>query len=206
LSLDDGLIYLGKECNFAKGMAYVALSRFKSIDGVHITHLEPWIIQCSALAFAEMSRLRATILPAGQNQKQQEKCNQLPRRYNCTEAFTRSKKTTGKQMRRENQKQLRNAVSQAEPEMGATKLTTAVVFERKSQENICYANSGLSALLHLPYFKAAVRQSAPGVLLASTRFLCGKIYPLYTALGAVIPLDTQEQFLCLASQQRYTIP
>ena len=63
LSLDTAVIDLGPSM-FEDGMAYVALSRVRTLDGVALLDLVASKIKASALVQQEMARLRA--LPTGQ--------------------------------------------------------------------------------------------------------------------------------------------
>ena len=58
LTLDSAIMSLGEEV-FASGMAYVALSRVRSLDGVHLVKMEPLSILVDKNSLREYNRLRA---------------------------------------------------------------------------------------------------------------------------------------------------
>ena len=59
LTLDSAIMSLGDEV-FASGMAYVALSRVRSLDGVHLVSMEPSSMLIDKNGLREYNRLRST--------------------------------------------------------------------------------------------------------------------------------------------------
>ena len=62
LSLNSSIIYLSSNI-FSPGMAYVALSRVKTLSGVHFTRFEPESITVSTKNLEESNRLRGLFRP-----------------------------------------------------------------------------------------------------------------------------------------------
>ena len=62
LSLDCAIIELSDEV-FSDGMAYVALSRVRSLSGLYLTAFDPKCIKVSLKCLREVNRLRATYRP-----------------------------------------------------------------------------------------------------------------------------------------------
>ena len=62
LSLDTAIVDLSKEV-FSDGMAYVALSRVRSLDGLFLTAFDPQSISVSVSSLQEVNRLRKTHRP-----------------------------------------------------------------------------------------------------------------------------------------------
>ena len=58
LSLDSAIIDLSSKV-FSPGMAYVALSRVRSLSGLHLTHFDPASIIVSSSCLEEINRLRS---------------------------------------------------------------------------------------------------------------------------------------------------
>ena len=58
LSLDSAVIDLSNKV-FSPGMAYVALSRVRSLNGLHLTDFDPASIIVSAICLEEINRLRS---------------------------------------------------------------------------------------------------------------------------------------------------
>ncbi|GBP93528.1 hypothetical protein EVAR_66225_1 [Eumeta japonica] len=62
LSLDSALLGIGISI-FSRGQAYVALSRVKTLDGVHLINLDPSQIKAQDSSIAEYNRLRSLYRP-----------------------------------------------------------------------------------------------------------------------------------------------
>ncbi|XP_045763660.1 ATP-dependent DNA helicase PIF1-like [Maniola jurtina] len=62
LSLDSALLDLGSSI-FSRGQAYVALSRVKTMDGVHLINLDPSQIKAQESSINEYNRLRTLYRP-----------------------------------------------------------------------------------------------------------------------------------------------
>lgn len=62
LSLDNAIIDIGSSV-FSRGQAYVALSRVKTINGVHLINLDPSQIKAQESSIVEYNRLRSLYRP-----------------------------------------------------------------------------------------------------------------------------------------------
>lgn len=62
LSLDSALLDIGSSI-FSKGQAYVALSRVKTINGLHLINLDPSQIKAQESSIIEYNRLRTLYRP-----------------------------------------------------------------------------------------------------------------------------------------------
>jgi hypothetical protein len=61
--------------HFGPGLAYVAFSRVKSLNGLHLIHFNPGAITCSTKVKEEMERLSTNLLPP----LQKARCMSLPK-------------------------------------------------------------------------------------------------------------------------------
>ena len=66
LSLDAAMLDLGDKV-FESGMAYVALSRVRTLDGVALSSFEPEKIKANKRVHAEMARLRQRSTPCDES-------------------------------------------------------------------------------------------------------------------------------------------
>ena len=64
-----------KDGHFSPGLAYVAFSRVKSLNGLHLLNFNPAAINCSTKVKEEMQRLATKLLPP----LQKAKCMSLPK-------------------------------------------------------------------------------------------------------------------------------
>ncbi len=141
-------------------MAYVALSRFKTLEGIHLIHFAPWIIRCAPPAFEEMRRLRRKLLSPGERLPE-VRCNQLPPEH-CRIGVAVN--TTDKRRGASN-RNLKTAFVQAQAPAQpgpSVYLNSAFVFSRRVGENTCYANASVSALLHLDPIRESLDCAATG--------------------------------------------
>ena len=74
LTLDQIVVDM-KGGHFGPGLAYVAFSRVKSLNGLHLIDFNPGIITCSKKVKDEMERLSSNTLPP----LEKEKCMSLPK-------------------------------------------------------------------------------------------------------------------------------
>ncbi len=141
-------------------MAYVALSRFKTLEGIHLINFVPWIIRCSPPAFEEMRRLRRKLLPAGECLLE-EKCNQLPREHLRIGVVMNRKVKARAATKAMLKEALVQANAQAEQDLSVC-LKSVFVFSRQDGENTCYANASISAFLHLDPIIEALKTAGTG--------------------------------------------
>ncbi len=132
---------------FEGGQCYVALSRFRSFDKLRLIDFEPSVIECNALAFNELNRLRRKFLPDQPSAAVQ--CNQLPPKY---------RKAKARKAKIRLDVHLRNALpaNGGAQQVVAAPVPSCSFVPFANQGKTCYCNAGLQALLQLAALERAV--------------------------------------------------
>lgn len=158
LTLDSVLLDLGKSC-FEDSMIYVALSRVRKLENVHLIDFDPGAIRCKQKAANEYNRLRVSIcLP------ELPRWNILPLKY-YKEKQNEKKKMTMILSADVQAKQIKQnkADNQAKDESLKRKKPVQAQVEPyvlylENNGVSCYANSLVQCLIRLPLFMERINE------------------------------------------------
>jgi hypothetical protein len=170
LSLDCAIIDLGRSI-FGPAMAYVALSRVRSITGLHLIDLCINKITADTKAIKEYNRLRSTYRPDLAQIQIPEQPAKQPYIYTATSLGEMNKNTSKNTSKNTNKNTNKNTSKNTS---NNTSNNTSIQPQQSSAEPAplmygptfvntdrvsCYANSVTQLILHIPEFKNAISSS-----------------------------------------------